>query len=270
MSFAKRAYGTHHKIPMKQAANLFRNRCGNLSDMHVVIVPHNNSYSAMALIAILYATCRLMDLSIICVSLNGSNSLITRSIGKNQIRFLQNVSVEDKYGILKQIAQEARELRCILLIDGVLDGSIDEREILKSLDLRRKESISMVVPLSTAEDIENATSSVSKIDPDYCVIQAIDIGYASLDKHKDYKFFLCKYPVFRCESLPNDIISVFNRSESFEFLPHIDKMVNYYNQFSEYIDAPLKKRIAMAIDYFNISAIEYDRHIFINFCHESF
>lgn len=224
----------------------------------------------MALIAILYATCRMMNLPIICVSLNGHNKIIPRSIGNNRIHFLQNSSVEARYGLLKQIAQEAREDRCVLLIDTVLDGSIDEYKIINSLDLRRKELISMVVPLSEAEDIKNATLSVSKIDPDYCLLQAIDIGYTSLNKHRDYRLFLCKYPVFRRDSLPKDILSVINRSETFEFLPRIDEMENYFVQFSQYIDAPLKRRIAMAIDYFNISAIEFERHIFINLCKESF
>ncbi len=180
------------------------------------------------------------------------------------MRFIDAGSVRCASDELVEIVRQGRSNKAVILLDTTLGDSFDGAFFLKTMDLRRRETVSMIVPLCKEVDMEFATNAILSIDPDHCMINAIDFGFASMAKWKNYECKLSQFPVWQTESLGDNILKVIKRSGKYGYLPPLPELRKYFSDFSDHIDSDMKPVVQNVINYIDCAALNIHKHILKN------
>lgn len=231
---------------------------------HVVIVPNNQTSSSLTLTSVVAATCKLIDLPYVCVSYKGNNSVISKSISSHKFCLIDPGSEKSVNDEFSKILHQGRTNNAVIILDTTLGDSFDAKALLKTLDLRRHETVSMIVPLDKESDMLFVEKAIMGIDPDHCMINAIDFGYVSMEKWPYYKYYLTKFPVWQTESLDNDMIEAIKRIGKYGYLPTLPNLKKYFENYSKYFDDDARIVVQNLVGYLDYAAENIHKHVLKN------
>jgi len=268
--------------------NLSNHYCYVNQGAQVVMVIRASTTTASTSTAMIAATCELLQIPVICATFDHASRFLSCSLGERNVLQINYPSrrqlrppteslsaCDTPYKMtgnhdLQSLVHDARKKRAILLLDVPVGGDYDGSILVDVMNLRRKESISIVWSVQSAMDVEAGCMFTHSVKPEQCMVHLHDFGFSEIKKCGRNQYFLRQFPIWQSEGLTGEMISVLKRTDHYSYLPPFPKLSKYYSDGKNYIYPDDKRPICDLLCHLYLVGEAAKKHIFDAITHELF
>lgn len=258
------------------------------SGAHVVMVINNKKNKASITTAMIAATCKLLNLPVICVTIGHASKLLSCALGPKSVPkinwpslilpppFSGNCSIGDNpckmsdHGEVQALVHDAREKNAVLLLDAQVGADYHAEALVQAMCLMRKETISVVWPVYSKEDVLDGPRIINRIEPEQCMVHLHDFGYSGIKKCGISSHYLMRFPIWQSDGLTKEMVQVLMRANRYSYLPPFPELPKYYDDFYDYIMPEHKSAICNVLCHLYSAAEITRKHVFSPIVREFF
>jgi len=252
------------------------------------MVINTKQNSASITTAMIAATCKLLSLPVICVTVGHESQLLSRALGPQNVSKVicpslmlprpssDWLSISDnpckiyEHHDVHALVNNARKKRAVLLMDTNIGDDFDAEALVQSMCLLRSETISIILPVFNEEDVIAGSRVIHSINPEQCMVHLHDFGFAGIKKCGINGDILRQFPIWQSDGLTQEMVHVMTRMNIYSYLPPLPELSKYYDDFADYIETRHRAAVSNLLSHLYLAAKPTSKHIFQSISREFF